>query len=145
MYDPQPTPPTELAEVVPLHPKRGTYRTQVNGARNNTGNLEWLNQAACADANPEWFFEGDSRSRHKAKRLCHDCPVAGHCLTEALDDPKMVGTWGGTSVPQRKKIRRGETITTRCLNCNKHIKWNRQRDRGGLPAWCLACDFNDNR
>jgi hypothetical protein len=42
-------------------------------------------------------------------RVCRDCPVRGNCLMEALDRVPTddSGVWGGTTAPQRRRIRAG--------------------------------------
>jgi len=54
-----------------------------------------------------WFSEtsGQGGSQH-AKKLCGQCPVQVECLTYALDAQESHGIWGGTTVEQRRKIRR---------------------------------------
>jgi hypothetical protein len=34
------------------------------------------------------------------------CEVRADCLAHALDEPERFGIWGGTSTPERRRIRR---------------------------------------
>ena len=45
-------------------------------------------------------------SSQAAKQTCATCPSLIPCLDLALDDPTIYGIWGGTTVPERKAIRR---------------------------------------
>lgn len=68
-------------------------------------NPEWMAQAACADADPELFFPEKGRSPKPAKLLCATCPVAGDCLTHALDmGYETSGVWGGTTEKARRTM-----------------------------------------
>jgi WhiB family redox-sensing transcriptional regulator len=65
-----------------------------------------LDNAACADTDPDAFFEepGSGIGR-AAKRVCKTCPVMAECLEWALDNHEVYGVWGGTSEKQRRVIR----------------------------------------
>lgn len=41
--------------------------------------------------------------------ICDTCPVIDDCLTYALADPTLVGTWDGTTETQRIQIRSKNT------------------------------------
>jgi hypothetical protein len=72
-----------------------------------TGNIGWRRDAACRDRiDLDWFADVPSA---ECMDLCAVCPVAGKCLSEALDrqrdwDP---GIWGGTTPRERYAIREG--------------------------------------
>lgn len=72
---------------------------------------DWHDGAAClpelwvGKVRPEFFVER-GRSTAPAKAVCNRCPVVEECLAEALDNPWMLGVWGGTSERQRLAIRR---------------------------------------
>lgn len=44
-----------------------------------------------------------------AKALCKICPVQPQCLQYALETKQDWGIWGGTTVPERKRLLRGLT------------------------------------
>ena len=70
-------------------------------------------QAMCRKPgmDPEMWFpdDADTDTQHRAIRLCHQCPLAIHCLEMAMDlEPtgyKMrSGIFGGTTPQQRYRI-----------------------------------------
>jgi WhiB family transcriptional regulator, redox-sensing transcriptional regulator len=64
--------------------------------------------AACADMPTELFFpHGDATGKQvrEAKKVCGGCPIAVQCLTWAIENNEH-GIWGGTTVNQRKELRR---------------------------------------
>lgn len=64
----------------------------------------WQELAACADGDPDLFF--DLFTVTEAKTICHGCPVEADCLTYALDQREDHGVWGGQSEDGRRKILR---------------------------------------
>ena len=64
---------------------------------------DWWGEAQCKSADSEIFFGNDtSTGRLNAARfLCTKCPVAGDCLTHALETPERFGIWAGTSAAAR--------------------------------------------
>ena len=68
----------------------------------------WMDEALCAQVDPELFFaekKGDWAKVFRAKMVCHRCPVKNACLAYAIDSPELVGVWGGTTVKQRQALR----------------------------------------
>jgi WhiB family transcriptional regulator, redox-sensing transcriptional regulator len=65
---------------------------------------EWQRQAACRGAGTKTFFV-TSRTFH-ARQVCATCPVRQECLDYAMGEPDLIGIFGGTSLDQRKKMRR---------------------------------------
>lgn len=69
---------------------------------------DWMSQAACDGAPPEWFYPPKSERPTKARAVCATCPVAEPCLDYALtrftnkDDH---GVWAGTTVKERRALR----------------------------------------
>lgn len=64
--------------------------------------------AACLTVDPELFFPvsaADLRSRELAKSVCLPCVVRDACRQRALDDPGLVGIWGGTDEDERRRLR----------------------------------------
>ncbi len=64
---------------------------------------DWWEEAQCKSADSEIFFGNDtSTGRLNAARfLCASCPVAGDCLSHALQEPERFGIWAGTSAAAR--------------------------------------------
>lgn len=69
----------------------------------------------CTSVDPELFFPTDtSRVSKSLRAMCGTCPVQRGCLEYALDRPKIVGIWGGSSERQRSLAR-------------KRISWAREK------------------
>ena len=72
----------------------------------------------CAQTDPDLFFPVDVidvggyrghatyYSEKTAKKICEECPYKIRCLDYALDNPDLLGIWGGTSDGERRKMRR---------------------------------------
>lgn len=43
--------------------------------------MNWRDNAACADKNPDLFFDNSRGYQAKAKRICGTCPVRVECFT----------------------------------------------------------------
>jgi WhiB family transcriptional regulator, redox-sensing transcriptional regulator len=76
-----------------------------------TGPRDWRDDAACRDADPELFFPIGTtgpalRQVQEAIRICQGCPTRTQCLSWALEHGITDGVWGGTTVEQRRAIRR---------------------------------------
>jgi WhiB family redox-sensing transcriptional regulator len=70
---------------------------------------DWRADALCAQIPGDMFFPEttDTSATRAAKRICADCLVRAECLHEALQaDTNPPGVWGGTSKPERRRIRR---------------------------------------
>ena len=77
----------------------------------------WRDEAACIGTDPETFFpvaphgsHGKAARQHRAAinaalAICEGCPVADHCLAEAVEGGLQHGIWGGTTAEQRKFMR----------------------------------------
>ncbi|APE21354.1 WhiB family transcriptional regulator [Streptomyces venezuelae] len=65
-----------------------------------TRNFDWMEQASCAQTDPELFFP-DSGNVAEARKVCHACPVKLDCeahtqlLEEGFSRDQRVGTWAG--------------------------------------------------
>lgn len=64
----------------------------------------WMDQAVCAQTDPDRFFPEKNESAEPAKRVCRTCPVAGECLEFALANREPFGVWGSLSTTERKKL-----------------------------------------
>lgn len=72
------------------------------------GARSWRDEAACSDTDPDVFFpdDGDVAGAERAKAVCGGCPVAGACLSYALETNQVEGIWGGATKGERRKLRR---------------------------------------
>lgn len=67
---------------------------------------EVLEQALCAQTDPEAFFPEKGCSTEPAKAICRECPVQAECLRWALASDQRHGVWGGLSDRERYALRR---------------------------------------
>lgn len=79
----------------------------------------------CAQTDPELFFPVEVTqdgfyinhstyySEKTAKKICEECPYKIRCRDYALENPDLLGIWGGTSDGERKKLRRSLGIRTK--------------------------------
>ena len=63
-----------------------------------TIHVNWRQDAACRDADPELFFPVGTagpalRQIREAKRICRGCPAQSPCLAWALDHGVTDGVW----------------------------------------------------
>lgn len=76
-------------------------------------NREWMDQALCAQTDPELFFPDEGRGYSDAKKICAACPVSDECgdFAQALEgDLSSVyrhGTWAGQAPQGRAQIAKG--------------------------------------
>lgn len=63
----------------------------------------WIEQAACASADPEAWFPEKGQSTIDAKRVCADCPVLAECRSDVLARGERFGVWGGMSERDRRR------------------------------------------
>lgn len=68
----------------------------------------WREASACATAPEVDFFPdpADLAAISAAKALCASCPVAGECLTWAIETNQPEGIWGGHTPTERRSLRR---------------------------------------
>lgn len=68
----------------------------------------WRDAAACARQTSVDFFPdpADVRAISAAKAVCATCPVAGECLTWAIETNQTDGIWGGHTPTERRSLRR---------------------------------------
>jgi hypothetical protein len=64
----------------------------------------WLDQAACATADPEIFFPASGEPDAAAKQYCASCPVRDACRDYALAAGEEFGVWGGLNEAERRAI-----------------------------------------
>jgi WhiB family redox-sensing transcriptional regulator len=68
--------------------------------------LEWQQEALCAQTGADFFFPEPGSSVREAKRICGMCPIRAACLAYALDNDERFGVWGGLSEKERLELRR---------------------------------------
>jgi WhiB family redox-sensing transcriptional regulator len=72
--------------------------------------MDWRDDSACRDADPDLFFPQGSAAPakiqiEKAKQICLRCPVTQPCLHVALSTGQH-GVWGGLDDDERGQLRR---------------------------------------
>lgn len=62
--------------------------------------FEWMDQAACLDADPDMFFpEKKGRGNTaEAELFCAPCPVQTKCAQFRRNTASAFGVWGGTTI-----------------------------------------------
>jgi WhiB family redox-sensing transcriptional regulator len=68
--------------------------------------INWQEQALCAQTDPESFFPEKGGSTREAKRVCMSCEVRVACLEYALENDERFGIWGGLSERERRRVKR---------------------------------------
>ena len=69
---------------------------------------DWWRRAGCRGSDPNVFFpeSGQSAAIAAALATCEACPVRAPCLAYALASPQKPGVWGGSTVNDRRRLRR---------------------------------------
>lgn len=75
--------------------------------------LPWMNDALCAQTDPELFFPQKGGSTRGAKKVCGECDVREQCLGYALASDERFGIWGGKSERERRKLKKTEPKPSR--------------------------------
>lgn len=65
----------------------------------------WMDDALCAQTDPEAFFPEHGGTTKPAKAICARCDVAQECLEYALRTGQTEGIWGGVSARDRRKLK----------------------------------------
>ena len=80
---------------------------------NGANDAKWMDQALCAQTDPEAFYPERGASHREAKNVCERCPVRPDCLDWAIKHGESDGVWGGMGPAERKEeIQRRRTVTT---------------------------------
>jgi len=69
-----------------------------------TDKTDWVEDALCAQTDPDAFYPEKGGSTREAKQVCLGCPVRSECLEYALDRVERFGIWGGKSERERRKL-----------------------------------------
>ncbi|MFI0915224.1 WhiB family transcriptional regulator [Streptomyces abikoensis] len=93
---------------------------------------DWLDHAACRDADPELFFTVGydaqaMQDREEAKAYCRRCRVRAQCLDLADQTDVEDGLWGDTEKDKRRPPTRGD-LTEMFYSRTKllpggHLEW----------------------
>ncbi len=67
---------------------------------------EVVEQALCAQTDPEAFFPEKGESAREAKAVCSACPVREACLEWALANDERFGVFGGMSERERRALKK---------------------------------------
>lgn len=73
--------------------------------------MDWRNDAACREEDPELFFPVGTSGPAlmqiaEAKTVCRRCTVTEACLKWALESGQDAGVWGGMSEDERRALKR---------------------------------------
>lgn len=72
----------------------------------DTNAMRWMDDALCAETDPDAFFPEKGEATRPAKRICGRCEVRQECLAYALETVQEHGVWGGYSTHERQEMRR---------------------------------------
>ncbi len=72
----------------------------------DTEDLGWMQEALCAQTDPDIFYPEKGGSTAPATSVCNSCSVRGECLEYAVTNDIRHGIWGGTSDNDRKRMAR---------------------------------------
>jgi len=83
--------------------------------------MDWRNDAACKDADPDVFFPIGTtgvalEQVDAAKRVCMTCDVREPCLEFALASNQDAGVWGGLTEDERRTLKRARQRRRRLVS-----------------------------
>lgn len=67
---------------------------------------DWIKHAACRGLDVAIFYPEHGGTARPAIAVCRSCPVARHCLDDAMRRDEEWGVWGGKSPRERRAMRR---------------------------------------
>ncbi|MCI5825458.1 MAG: WhiB family transcriptional regulator [Arcanobacterium sp.] len=70
----------------------------------------WMEDALCAQTDPDIFYPEKGGSTAPATSVCNNCSVRAECLEYAVSNDIRHGIWGGTSDNDRKRIARERRV-----------------------------------
>jgi len=65
----------------------------------------WVDDALCAQTDPEIFHPEKGGSTRQAKAVCAQCFVQAECLDYAMTNDERFGIWGGLSERERRTLK----------------------------------------
>lgn len=78
--------------------------------RNLTQPGAWAENVPCKTRTNIFFPETGTAGIDEARATCATCPAQARCLHLALIDNEQFGVWGGTSVKERRVLRRNPAL-----------------------------------
>lgn len=77
--------------------------------------LQWMHDAACKGIHPDFMHpqKDEPAAQRAAKEVCQTCPVVEDCAEWGLWEEQ--GVWGGMSVSERERLRKGQIRPRRRL------------------------------
>ena len=83
--------------------------------------MDWRNDAACRDVDPDLFFPIGTTGIavdqvDAAKRVCASCAVREPCLEFALASNQDAGVWGGLTEDERRTLKRARQRRRRLVS-----------------------------
>ncbi len=78
--------------------------------------------AKCRGLDPALFFPARGESTSQALATCAKCPIIEACGEYAIAGSQRIGIWGGTSEPQRRRIRRARLQKSEKNSSNLQIR-----------------------
>lgn len=89
-----------------------------------SGDDDWMQDALCAQTDPDMFFPELGDPAVDARTICGTCPVRDACLEYAIRNGITHGIWGGLSPRQRVNrrwcVKCGDPIPPRFRYCTTH-------------------------
>ncbi|MFH8752985.1 WhiB family transcriptional regulator [Streptomyces rimosus] len=98
--------------------------------------FDWMDEALCAQADPDIFHPSTNGSYNAARKICADCPVRTQCETHAdrleggTGRESRHGLWAGHAPPARAKQAATDQEGERDHGRNALIR--RLTQRGGM-------------
>jgi WhiB family redox-sensing transcriptional regulator len=89
-----------------------TYSVGVGGVTSDVAEMirrpAWMRDALCREySHLNWIPERGDGTFDTLRSICRSCLVTDRCLAYALDNPDVIGVWGGTTAKERKRLRSG--------------------------------------
>lgn len=106
----------------------------------NHSSRDWVDEAACAQTDPEIFFPTKGGSVIPAKIVCLRCDVRAQCLEYAVTSPTVLdGIWGGTTPKERQQMRKRRGVRTQVetFSCGTEAGYRRHLRHHEVP--CSLC------
>lgn len=68
---------------------------------------KFINKTLCTEVGGDLWIPDNEQNwdARRAVEVCHRCPAKLECLSKAMNDPSLVGIWGGTTTSQRVEMR----------------------------------------
>jgi WhiB family transcriptional regulator, redox-sensing transcriptional regulator len=115
-----------LARELPLGtdwdpPPAGPFPTPETDVARPENTMDWRNDAACKDEDPDVFFPIGTtgiavEQVEDAKRICAQCLVQEPCLEFALASNQDAGVWGGLTEDERRTLKRARQRRRRLVS-----------------------------